>query len=301
MLPTLIQFGPVVISSLGVCIALGFILGSFVFWKRGKKEYFKEEELMDAAILTTLAGILGARIGWVVINFSQFRGYFWRIFDVIGYPGIWQFTGLLSAFAMLWYFSQKKSWDFYKIADIYIFGLSLFLIFYRIGLFLDGSYYGSKTNLPWGLRFPGLLEKRHPTQLYSLLVFLGFYQLLFWLEKNYRTLEWYQRKKGEANEGFLFATFLIFFGVLRFAVEFFLVNKIYWKWLSASQWASLVFVLAGAIVLFARSGLEFNIDINEYFKPVKGKQQLEKIEEKIQRKPKKLKKKRFKTGIDAKK
>lgn len=308
MLPTLIQIGPIVISSLGVLIGIGFLFGSFVFWKRGKKEYFKEEELMDSAILTAIAGILGARLGYVFLNLPQFKGHFWRIFDVVGYPGFWQLSGIVSAFLMLWYFGKKKGWDFFKVADIFCFGLTLFLIFLRFGLFLDGSYYGVKTDLPWGLRFPGLIEKRHPIQIYEIVFFFIFYQWLFWVEKNYRTFEWYQGKKGQAKEGFLLSSFFIFFGLSRFAVEFIRVDTIYWNSLSISQWTSLLFLVSGLIILFTRSGQELNIDMDLRGKKDKDskKENIKELDKKKERekpvrKRKKVKKKRFKTGVDAKK
>ena len=82
----------------------------------------------------------------------------------------------------------------------------------RIGNFLNGELYGRPTNGEWGFIFPtdpyGLL--RHPSQLYEsfgegVVLFL----ILYFISIFSKTI------------GVISSSFLIFYGVIRFAIEYF--------------------------------------------------------------------------------
>jgi phosphatidylglycerol:prolipoprotein diacylglycerol transferase len=312
MLPTILQIGPVVISSLGFFTAIGLFFGSFIFWERGRKEYFKEEELMDVAILTGLASIIGGRIGWGIIHWNEFSSNLLYWFDFVGRPGFWQFSAFISGFGLLIYLAKKYGWDFFKVADVGCFGLVLFLLFNRIGLFLDGSYYGTPTNLPIGLKFPGMLERRHPVQLYEFIVYFLLFRLMFFLEKNYRTYSWYQGTKGEAKEGFILSVVLFGIGLVNLLYGFIRNSVFAWSGLEIDQWFGLLFIIAGGMILYLRSGLKIDLDTGIIQKVAKqygknkdeqqdrgkGKREKNKEEPKQRKRPPKH---RFKAGVDVKK
>jgi phosphatidylglycerol:prolipoprotein diacylglycerol transferase len=80
----------------------------------------------------------------------------------------------------------------------------------RLGNFINGELLGRPTDLPWAMIFPGGGPiPRHPTQLYE-----SFAEgvLLF-------TIMWSLRKKP-FKDGMMIAFFLLFYGVLRFMIEF---------------------------------------------------------------------------------
>ena len=79
----------------------------------------------------------------------------------------------------------------------------------RFGNFINGELYGRPTNLPWGIIFPGEDFARHPSQLYELFLegILLFIILLFLSRKKLR-------------DGFIFWSFIFFYGLFRFLVEF---------------------------------------------------------------------------------
>ena len=78
----------------------------------------------------------------------------------------------------------------------------------RIGCFLNGCCYGSETQGWWGVKFSCLENPVHPTELYlsagDLLVFFILY--LFYREKH--------------QEGEITGWYLIFFGSLRYGIDF---------------------------------------------------------------------------------
>ncbi|MFC1711261.1 prolipoprotein diacylglyceryl transferase [Patescibacteria group bacterium] len=258
MIPTLVRLGPVTITSLGVMIVLGFILGSFLIWKKTKEENFDEEKAMDAIIVTTVFAFLVSRSLFVLFYFSEMGGNLLSWFDFVGKPGFSWIGALLGGIVSLVLFCKKHKWDFYKVADLFSFGLVLFAIFLHIGTFLDGSFYGTATSMPWGIKFIGLDGPRHPTQLYELIFMVILLKLLYFFDKNYRTYEWYKNKRGEALAGFLLAVFLAGFSLTKFMVGFFKEHDLYWMlWQALTL---LVFLVSLGIIYF-RSGKSVDITL----------------------------------------
>ncbi|GAG43512.1 unnamed protein product, partial [marine sediment metagenome] len=120
-------------------IALGFFLGSFLIWQKGREEHFEESSLMDGILLVIMAALIVSRIWYVIFNWSaSWRiGSFISFFDLVKKPGFaWQ-GALLGGIFTLVVYCKKKKWDFYKLADLSVFGIILGLIFGNIGLFLN--------------------------------------------------------------------------------------------------------------------------------------------------------------------
>ena len=81
----------------------------------------------------------------------------------------------------------------------------------RLGNFINGELLGLPSTLPWAMIFPaGGPVPRHPSQLYES---LAEGPLLF-------IIMWSLRKK-QFKDGMMIAFFFIFYGILRFAIEFF--------------------------------------------------------------------------------
>lgn len=301
LFPTLISIGPIAISTLGVFMVLGFILGSFLIWKRGKEEGYDESELVDGIFLLTIIGLIGARIWYVFWHFADFENNLFRAFSIIRVPGFSWFGAFLAGLFALAVFANKKKWDFFQAADLFVFGLTLGQIFGLIGSFFDGSFYGKPTNLPWGIRFPGLDQPRHPTQFYLLLIVFLILRLLFVFDKNYRTYEWYKDKRGEADPGFLFLAYLIMFSLGSLFVGLFREQEL--TLFGLFSWDQFFWLLTFSLavgLLYSRSG----IDVGKFKKLKPQKKDLKVLgdykEPVVKRKIKKAKF-HLKTGMEAKK
>lgn len=176
-------------------IALGFFLGSFLIWQRGREEHFEEDLLMDGILLVFMLGLIVSRVWHVVFNWSAPPAGGWPIasfisfFNLVEKPGFsWQ-GALLGGIFTLVIYCKKQKWDFYKLADLSVFGVVLGLILGKIGLFLNNSIV-------------------QPVFLVEAILLILVYRLLLIFDKNYRTYEWYKNKRGETNPGFLFLSFL---------------------------------------------------------------------------------------------
>ena len=306
MFPTLLQIGPVAVTSLGVFLFLAFLTGSFFVWQKGREENFDADLLLDSLFLVAICSLVGARVVFWLFN-SQ--GDIGQLFNFSKYPGFSFFGGLIGCLIVLAYFCKRQKWNYYKLLDVYVFGIIPAQILLRIGNFLDGSYYGRETAMLWGIKFPGLEKPVHPFSLYEIIFLIVLFFVICKLERQYRLFEWYKDKRGQARPGFLFLTYLLAYSLFLFVLEFWGDSSLYLLGLSWEQWFCIVFMVSGLILFYLRSGRGMT-DILVIFKESivkfvnkKRKQKLKVIAPVVeQRKPAAKKKEfHFKAGMDAKK
>jgi len=202
---------------------------------------------MDGVLLVSLAGFVMSRLIYVILNFSERINFF----KFVSQPGFYWQGALLGGTTALFFYCQALKWDFFKIADLAVFGVTLGLILTKVGQFFSQAFpspYFSWLNLVE----VGLL--------------LITYRLLCVFDKNYRTYEWYKNKKGEASPGFLWASFL---GLTSLIYSGSLVLQ---KWphpISVLQGFNLAFLLLALLIFYWRSGRGLTI-ISRSVKKSKG-------------------------------
>ena len=214
--PSLIEIGPLKIQYYAVTWLLSAVL-IFLFLRRNKiiKEIgLSNDEVNDMVFLYGLffGAMIGGRIGYML-----FYGTNQLINDPFSIFYIWQgglsfHGGLLGVVISLIVFCKRKGIEFLRLMDGVALAMPIGLGLVRIGNFLNGELFGKPTNGDWGFIFPtdpfGLL--RHPSQLYEsfgegLVLFLI---LLLISQRN-------------SVKGMVCSSFLIFYGSIRFIIEFF--------------------------------------------------------------------------------
>jgi len=193
MLPVLLKVGPITITIIGLMISISFLLASFSIWKKGKEENFDENELMDGVILVSLISFIFSRLSYFLFNPHKLNSFF-SLFEFIKTPGYVWAGALIAGIIVLIIFCQKRKWDFFRIGDLSVFGLSMGFILTHLGYFI------SQVELNRFFFQP---------HLYYFIFFIFLYIALNLLEKNYRSFEWYKNKRGEANPGFILLSFLL--------------------------------------------------------------------------------------------
>lgn len=209
MLEIIFQIGSFELKTLTLLQVAAVFVAAFIFWRRGKEEHYAEAQLFDSFISSSIFGLLMGRLVFVAVNWSNLGFNLLSWLDIWSKPGMNLETGLIAAGIYLFRFAQKKKWDAFEVMDFWVSAISLGMVFLNLGHFFDGSNFGTKTSLPWGMIFPSVFEKHHPTQIYAVIFYAGFYYYLNWLEYNYRTFEWYRAGKKTAETGFLLINFLI--------------------------------------------------------------------------------------------
>lgn len=254
MYPVLFSVGGVGISTFGAFLAMAFFGGSFVIWKRGREEHFEEESLFDAVLLTIFWGLVVARLVYVVLHWGNFEGNILSMLALTKFPGLSMLGGLAGAFLALSYFSWKKQWSYFEIFDVYVLGLALAQGIGSVGLFFNGSGYGTLWNGPWAVNFIGVEGSRHPTQIYGALLYVLLFVVLGRVFVSYRTFEWYKGAQSEAASGLVFFSYLLSLGLIGIVLAGLRPAEFYWRNFAVGGWVSIILVAVGLIGGYSRSG-----------------------------------------------
>ena len=248
--PSLVELGPIKIQYYAVTWLLSAVL-IYLFLRSNKivKEIgLNNEEVNDMVFLYGLffGAMCGGRIGYMffygsdqLINdpFSLF--YIWE-------GGLSFHGGLLGVIISLIVFCRRKNIEFLRLMDGVALSMPIGLGLVRIGNFLNGELFGKATNAEWGFIFPtdpfGIL--RHPSQLYES---LGEGLLLFLI------LLLISQKTN--IKGIVSSSFLIFYGSIRFIIEFFRqpdshIGYVAFDFISMGQLLCVPMIVIGFIILF---------------------------------------------------
>ena len=248
--PSLVELGPIKIQYYAVTWLLSAVL-IYLFLRSNKiiKEIgLDNEEVNDMVFLYGLffGAMCGGRIGYMffygsdqLINdpFSLF--YIWE-------GGLSFHGGLLGVIISLIIFCKRKNIEFLRLMDGVALSMPIGLGLVRIGNFLNGELFGKATNAEWGFIFPtdpfGIL--RHPSQLYES---LGEGLLLFLI------LLLISQKTN--IKGIVSSSFLIFYGSIRFIIEFFRqpdshIGYVAFDFISMGQLLCVPMIFIGFIILF---------------------------------------------------
>jgi phosphatidylglycerol---prolipoprotein diacylglyceryl transferase len=214
MHPTLFSIGPLTVKTYGLMVALGMFAALQYVLFRAKRAKIPEENMLDLVLYMIVAGLVGGRLAYVLLNFGYYMQTPSEIIKVweggmIFYGGL--ALGALAGYA---YIKKHKALSLPKIADISAPAIALGHAFGRLGCFFAGCCYGSVCDLPWAVRFsdPRSLAPTgiglHPTQLYEALGNLLIFVFLDWYNR-------FEHKPGKA-----FWVYIFFYGMLRFHIEF---------------------------------------------------------------------------------
>jgi len=257
MLPILLSLGPVKIYTFSVVLVLAFFLVGYIFWRKGREEHFPEDELFDGYLLALLVGVVASRLGFIVFHFGNFGLDAWKWFNLLAYPGIIPLFGLLASFLVLYRFAQRQKWDAFEFLDFAAIAAAFGFALIWLGLFLDGTSFGNATSLPWGMSFPLVFDKHHPTQLYGLISYALLFVYLYWVESRYRTFEWYRDKRHSAQTGFLFCVFCMMYGAVGVVMGFLMPPQLMVFGVALDIPVRILLFMYGFILLFVRAGRSF--------------------------------------------
>ncbi|MCG8541179.1 MAG: prolipoprotein diacylglyceryl transferase [Clostridia bacterium] len=188
----------------GILISLAMILGTILAIRETKRFGMDENIIIDFILVMIPSAIIGARIYYVVFNWSYYGGDIIKMLNVRG-GGLAIHGGVIGGIIAGLIYTRYRKIGFWQLADIIAPSLILGQAIGRWGNFLNREAYGAPTDLPWGINVNGL--RVHPTFLYeSLWNFVVFIFLM-----KYRTKKKFQ--------GELFYLYLILYSVGRFFIE----------------------------------------------------------------------------------
>ncbi len=250
----------------GLLVALGVAVAAWLAEGELKRRGENPEHVWNALLWLLPAGILGARL-WYVVN-ATIGGRTNYLENPLSILYVWEgglhfFGGLLFGAITLYFYARHYQLDMWlfldSVAPVTMIGQAVA----RPANFINQELYGPPTNLPWGIlidrpmqrigefrdlvKYPLETTRFHPTFAYEMI----------WNFVAAGTLLWAARRWPEKfKPGAVFAWWLVLAGTGRVLVEFFRPDQpvIAGTFITTSQLVSALMALAGLLMLMARNG-----------------------------------------------
>ena len=236
MYPVLFRIGDFEITSFGVLVAVGALVGISIFRRELKRSHLSANGI-DAALAGVFGGLIGAKLLWTV----EFSGEA-PITDLFfSRGGLSWFGGLIGGvWTGLWMLRRRRVPIVRGLAAATP-ALAVGHAIGRVGCFMVGDDYGRPSSLPWAIAFPEGLPptsvRVHPTQLYEAVALVAVAWLL---------IRW---RRDRVRDPVVLGRYLVLAGSVRFAIEFVRVNLRVMGPLTLAQLIALGLAVSGGVLI----------------------------------------------------
>jgi phosphatidylglycerol---prolipoprotein diacylglyceryl transferase len=199
----------------------------------------------------TLGILLGGRLGYVLFYRPGFYlenpAEFVQLWD----GGMSFHGGVIGTTLGILWMARKHGLNWLRVHDYVACCAPFGLFFVRLANFVNAELWGRPTSLPWAVIFPNGGEvPRHPSQLYEAVLEGPVLFLILWY------LFW--KTDARYQPGKLVGTFILVYGLARFAVEFVRqpdagLENLSWG-LSMGQTLSVPMILGGLYLIATAKG-----------------------------------------------
>jgi phosphatidylglycerol---prolipoprotein diacylglyceryl transferase len=255
--PQIFHYGRFFLPTYGLLVSTGVLLGLWISVRNAERIGINGDKAWNFGILVVLAGILGAKILYVITGLIDHDLRAGDIFTISTLQAGGVFSGgLIAAFITAAWYVWKNQMPPLGTCDAFAPGLALGHSLGRIGCFAAGCCYGKETHHWWGVVFRNPLANQitgtplnvplEPTQLMESVVELANFIFLMWL---------FKRRKFD---GQIFGAFLFIYGVARFFIEFLRGDPdrgmLFNGAITVTQLIAVGFVLGGGLIWWLRPG-----------------------------------------------
>jgi len=148
-----IPFTTLTVKSYGSMMVIGFLAAVYIIRRLSRNITPDPLMITNCSLYALIAGVVGARIFYVIHYFDKFRDDLASVF-AIWQGGLELLGGVVAAIIVVVLYVRYHKLPVRRYLDILVIGLMLALAFGRIGCFLNGCCFGRPTDLPWAVRFP---------------------------------------------------------------------------------------------------------------------------------------------------
>ncbi len=234
----------------GILMSVAILAGLFVIFKVRDK-YFKEistDTICDIAFILIVSGIVFARIYYVILEHNYYMMYPAEVIAV--WNGGISIQGAITGGILCGYlYIKRHKLNFYRYADLFVFGLVTGQVIGRWGNFFNSEAFGLPSNLPLKLYIPfdyrplayRSFEYFHPAFLYeSILNLIILITLLIILK----------RKSDKRQDGMIFLTYIILYSAIRIITEAIRIDSVFDIFgIHIAQVVSVIFIAAAVICM----------------------------------------------------
>ncbi len=255
----------------GILIAFGLILAIIISYLIARYRRFKADEILNFAPFAIIAGVIGARLLHVVVNWSYYSKNLSSIFAFrqggLAIQGV-----VIGGFIALIIFARIRKIDFWGFADCIAPSLALAQAIGRWGNFFNQEAYGKPTDARIGIfispenRLRGYesFDYFHPTFLYESIANILLFVILIVLHVIFR------KKENKVPNGIIFNLYLIIYSLYRIFIEYYRIDS------SMLGSVKVVYIISGLTIIAAF--IILNVIVNRFI--ARKKAESENTEEK---------------------
>lgn len=177
-----LSVGPLTFHLWGLFVALGIIAAVLVAVLRARRFALSASDIWDLAFWSSLAGLVGARVLYVIEYWRDFADSPMRVIAVWE-GGMSAFGAVLLGVPVAWWWARRHQLSFARLAEAVAPSLLLGDAIGRLGGALSHMYPGKPTTFPIAYVLDGVQRHEVGIEL-ALASFLGFLVIL-WLEKHW--------------------------------------------------------------------------------------------------------------------
>jgi phosphatidylglycerol:prolipoprotein diacylglycerol transferase len=249
MHPILFDFGRFTIYSYGVLLAAAYLLGLQLALVRARRRGLDPQRVMDLGIWIIISALVGAKLLLLVVDYRQFTASPGELLGLVRSGGVF-YGGLITAVVVALVYLRRHRMPLWTTTDIFAPGIALGHIVGRLGCLMAGCCFGRPSSVPWAITFRDPAAQAnvgtplgvplHPTQLYEAGAEALILMVLLGLER-----------RGRSFPGRTFWTYMLLYGVSRFAIEFYRGDSrgMVFATVSTSQFVSLIIAPLALVML----------------------------------------------------
>ena len=251
MNPVIFNIGNFEIRWYSVILLLGFFVGMFFINREAKRFDISKEFMFNMLFWTLIFGIIGARIYYVIFDWSYYSNNIneiWKIWN----GGLAIHGGIIAGLLTIIVYTKRYKLRLVRYLDFIVVGLIIGQAIGRWGNFFNGEAHGIATSLEY-------LQKLHlPEFIINGMYIKGVYYTPTFLFESISCLIGFiiiliVRRGKYVKVGTLTALYLIFYGTIRFFIERLRTDALMFQGFKIAMIVSVIMIVIGIIMLIINS------------------------------------------------
>jgi prolipoprotein diacylglyceryltransferase len=227
-----IHLGPLSIQARGLILLAAFWLSAEAAERGAKRLGLRGDVVYSLAFIAAAAGLIGARLGYVLEHWSAYQGDLGSIV-ALNFNTLSPLAGVVTGIIAAYWYARRKGVANRKLLDALTPGFIVFAGGLALADLASGDAYGSPSSLPWAIELWG--AQRHPTQIYQLIAVIVIGLLVL--------------KSDRAFDGAWFGLFVVLYAASRLFIEGFRGDSDTIGGLRTAQVWSLIVLLVALVLL----------------------------------------------------